>query len=94
MNEGGEPEPGHSVLSFCFTMICTDPTEDTYVITAEVVQANGVTGRVVANHSSLEAAEQNFAANEETAGNRGFKCAQRDTQPGENWVSMSRWIRI
>ena len=94
MNEGGKPEPDHSVISFCFTMVCTDPTEDTYVITAEVVQANGVTGRVVAKHSKLEAAEQNFAANEETAASRGFKCAQRDTQPGENWASMSRWIPI
>jgi len=94
LNEGGKPEPDHSVLSFCFTMTCTDPTEDTYVITAEVVQANGVTGRVKAIHSSLEAAEQNFAANEKTAESRGFKCAQRDTRPGENWVSMSRWIRI
>lgn len=86
--------PDHSVISFCFTMVCTDPTEDTYVITAEVVQANGVTGRVKASHSSLEAAEQNFAANEKTAANRGFKCVQRDTQPGENWASMSRWIPI
>jgi len=84
----------HRVLSFCFTMVCTDPTEGTYVITAEVVQANGVTGRVMAQHSSLEAAEQNFAANEETAASRGFKCAQRDTQPGDKWVSMSRWIPI
>ena len=96
MNEGGKPEREGdiSVIFFNFTLTCTEPSEDSYVVVAEVVQANGVTGRVTAEHNSLENAEQVFSAHEKTAMQRGFKCIERDTLPGDNWVSMSRWIPI
>ena len=80
-------------IEFTFTIVCDEGVEPSYHVIGEVLGADGVVGRVKAEFSSLEDAEQCYAAHEETAIKRNFRCMSRNAMPkgDESWITMSRW---
>ena len=80
-------------IEFTFVIVVFESTEPSYRVIGEILSEEGAKATVTADFDSLEAAEGCFAAHEETAVKRDFRCISRNAIPKDedSWITMSRW---